>query len=327
MAAGVGRSSEKSVRARRRHVVELVTAAGAISVEDIARETGMSSVTIYRDLWALEKSGQVTRSQRGLVSPSAPRPNTHARTRTDPKEYARDKAAIANAVVQRITPASTVFMDCSSAALEISRALPDQELTVITDSLQVAAELKRAPKIRLLLTGGEYQAASDSLAGKAAIDMVAALQADYCLIGVAGINPSGCFHPVEAVAQVKQAMIASSSTPVLLVDHTDWAVTALHRFGSLSDFAEAVVDPHTSAEHLAVLRDAGVLVTVAEHPVCPHCARISAGLAADGEWRVVQEADGHLRRELVRTRGDELTMRGGSTCPHCSAMVLGHGAG
>lgn len=327
MAVGVGRSSATSVRERRSRVVELVIAAGSISVEDIARRTGVSSVTIYRDLWALEKSGHVTRSQRGLVSPSTPHSSDDPRARSNPKEYARDKAAIADTVVQRLTPASTVFIDCSSAALAIARALPDLELTVITDSLQVAAELKRTPSVRLMLVGGEYQRASESLAGKAAIDMVASLHADYCLIGVTGINPSGCFHPIEAVAQVKQAMIASSNRPVLLVDHTDWGVSALHRFGSLSDFSEAVVDPHTSAEHLAVLEDAGVAVTVAEHPVCPHCARIAAGLAADGEWRVVRDADGHTRRELIPTKGDEFLMRGGSSCPHCSALVRGHGSG
>lgn len=330
MAAGVGRSSEKSVRARRSQVVDLVTAAGAISVEDIATETGVSSVTIYRDLWALEKSGQLTRSQRGLVSLAPPHRMNDSKALSDPKQYARDKAAIADAVIKRIPSGSTVIMDCSSAAVEISRELPDQELTVITDSLAVARELKRAPSIRLLLTGGEYQAASESLVGKAAIDMVAGLRADYSLIGVTGISASGCFHPVEAVSQVKQAMIASASTPVLLVDHTDWDVTALHRFGSLSDFAEAVVDPDTSAEQLAILREAVTTVTVAEHPACPHCAGLSFRLHRDGVWRLVHEDDGHSPRgELTPTEGSEFFLTGGAKtiCPHCGAIIRGYRGG
>jgi|GEM_PF-135398 Transcriptional regulators of sugar metabolism len=327
MAAGVGRSSDQSVRARRRQVVDLVTAAGAISVEDIASQTGVSSVTIYRDLWALEKSGQLTRSQRGLVSLASPDRIGDSKALSEPNQYGRDKAAIADTAIKRIPSGSTVLMDCSDAAVEISRMLPDQELTVITDSLAIAKELKRAPSIRLLLTGGEYHAASDSLVGKAAIDMVASLRADYSLVGVTGISANGCFHPVEAVSEVRQAMIASANTPVLLVDHTDWAVTALHRFGSLSDFAEAIVDPDTTADQLAILREALATVTVAEKPVCPYCAGLSFRLYRDGVWRLVYEGDGKSPRgELTAAEGREFFLTGGAktVCPHCGEIIRGY---
>lgn len=324
MAGGVGRSSARTVRNRRRRVAELVAERGPVSVEEIADETGVSSVTIYRDIGALEEAGLVNRSQRGLVSPAGTPPDS---AKAGAQDHPAEKAAIAEAAVKLLQPGSTVFLDGSSTSVMAAQALPDAPLTVITHSLLVAAELKRKPQLRLLLTGGEYQATDECLVGRAALDMISALRADHCVIEAAGISRNECFHPDDAVAQVKQAMIASSNRPMLLVDHTKWRLTALHRFAALSDFAEVIVDPRTDTMYLDAITEAGSSVTMAEQPVCPHCERMAAGLGPDGGWRVVYDVPGHPRRELVPTKGIEMQMKGGQSCPHCDNIAHGFGMG
>lgn len=325
MRGGAGRASAESVRNRRRRVAELIAQRGSISIEEIADETGVSNVTAYRDIGALERQGLVSRTQPGLVSAKAAQVgelNTESRLQWHVKE----KTAIAGAAAALIHPGSSVLVDDSSTALLAVRALPDIPLTVVTNSLLVAGELKRKPAIRFLLTGGEYQPQADALTGRAALDMVSTIQADYCLIGAAGISRDDCFHPDEGIAQVKQAMIASAERPMLLVDHSKWQATALHRFASLGDFAEVVVDPHTNPEQLEKLEELGISVVVPTEPICPHCKRIMDGLGADGQWRVVRdEASGNVRRELVTAA--HLLHKDGINCPHCTNAAYGFGMG
>lgn len=262
MARGGGRASADAVRQRRRRIAELVAKRGTMSVDDIVAETGVSSMTVYRDIESLEEEGLLSRHQRGLVSATASRLSEVSAT-LRMEQHATEKFAIAKTAAGLIRPGSSVLVDDSTSALWTLRELVGVPLTVVTNSLLVARELSRSPNTRLFVTGGEYQPWAESLLGKAALDMVAGVRADYCLLSASGISDGLCFHPYEDVAQIKRAMIASAEKPILLLDHSKLSRRALHRFAALTDFAHVVVDADTSADAVQDLRSQGVEVVVA----------------------------------------------------------------
>ncbi|MGC3995638.1 MAG: DeoR/GlpR family DNA-binding transcription regulator [Propionicimonas sp.] len=260
MARSGGRASADAVRQRRRRLAELVAQRGTLSVEEIVAETGVSAMTAYRDIDALEEEGLLTRQQRGVVAATASRlSEVSAALRME--QHAAEKEEIAAAAAALVRPGSSVLVDDSTSALWTLRALAGVPLTVVTNSLLVARELSRTPTTRLLVTGGEYQPWAESLLGKTTLDMVAGVRADYCLLSASGISDDQCFHPYEDVAQVKRAMIASAEQPILLLDHTKFARRALHRFAALTDFAHVVVDSRTPAAEVEHLRAVGPSVT------------------------------------------------------------------
>lgn len=262
MAASGGRASAAAVRQRRRHIAELVAGRGSMTLDEIIVETGVSTMTVYRDLEALAEEGLVTRPQRGVVSASATR-LSEAGAALRLEQHAAEKAAMAKAVAELIRPGSSLLVDDSTSSLWALRELAGIPLTVVTNSLLVARELERRSGVRLLVTGGEYQPWAESLLGRTTLEMIGGLRADYCLLSSSGMSDSHCFHPYEDVAQVKRAMIDSAEQPILLVDHTKFDRRALHQFASLTDFSYVVVDDGLDPAVAQKLRDDGVNLVVA----------------------------------------------------------------
>lgn len=263
MARTGGRASADAVRQRRQQIAELVIEQGAVPVDDIVAATGVSAMTIYRDIDALEEEGLVTRPQRGLIEPRLSRLNElSAALRLE--QHVAEKTAIAARAAELIRPGSSVLVDDSTSALLVLRELTSVPITVITNSLIVARELERRENARLMVLGGEYQPWAGSLLGKPTLEMIENLRADVCLVSASGISDDQLFHPYENVAQVKSAMIASAERSILLIDHTKFARRALHRFASMSDFATVVVDGKTAPADVERVRNLGVEVLVAD---------------------------------------------------------------
>ncbi|WGT47596.1 DeoR/GlpR family DNA-binding transcription regulator [Tessaracoccus lacteus] len=263
MSTGGGRASAEAVRRRRRLIAEKVAKRGTMSVEDVASETGVSTMTAYRDIEALVEEGLVTRQGRGTVSAAASRlSEVSALLRLE--QNSAEKVAIARAAAALIRPGSSVLIDDSTSALWALRELASVPLTVVTNSLLVAREVEPRSAVRLLVTGGEYQPWAESLLGKTALDMISGIRTDYCLLSASGISDGRCFHPYEDVALVKRAMVASAEKAILLLDHTKFARRALHSFAPLTDFSHIVTDSAIDPADLELVRQLGPEVVVAE---------------------------------------------------------------
>lgn len=263
MASTGGRASAEAVRARRHRLAEYIARRGTVSITDIVDTSGVSTMTAYRDIDALEAEGLVSR-QRGLVSAAASRlSEVSAVLRLE--QNAPEKADIARTAATLIKPNSSLLVDDSTTALWALRALGDLPLTVVTNSLLVARDLERNSNIRLIVTGGEYQPWAESLLGSATLDMIAGVRADHCLLSTSGYHDGGCYHPYDDVAQVKRAMVTSSESPILLLDHTKFTRSALHRFADVTEFSHVVVDTATSSEVLEDLDNRGVETHIATH--------------------------------------------------------------
>ena len=261
--SGRGRGTVADQRARQRVIRDYVLAAGSISVEDIAQHTGVSTMTVYRDLADLEPSG-VLRLSRGMVTAAASNLHEASSGYRLTRESA-EKASLAQAALQFVEPGSAVMLDDSSTGVHLARLLPQRApLTVVTNYQPVAELVKEEQNIRLILTGGEYRAWADAVLGPMTVKAVRTLRADAAFMSVSALYDGRCFHPTEEPAEVKRAMMASSMFKVLYVDHTKFSRAALHEVGSVRDFDVVIVDQATTAQHVATIEDAGVRVVRAE---------------------------------------------------------------
>ena len=156
------------------------------------------------------------------------------------------------------------MLDDSTSGVWLLRALADvSPLTVVTNSLLVARELERRDHVRLVVAGGEYQAWAESVMGATTVATIERMQADFCVLSASGHARGQLLHPYSDVASVKSAMIAASSTRILMIDHTKFRRRALYAFAHLSDFDIVVVDAETSEADRELVRDQGVRLLVA----------------------------------------------------------------
>lgn len=258
-----GRGTVADQQARQRVIRDFVLATGSRSVEDIAQHTGVSTMTVYRDLADLEPAG-VLRLSRGMVTAAASNLHEASSGYRLTRESA-EKASLARAALEFVEPGSAVMLDDSSTGVHLARLLPQRTpLTVVTNYQPVAEVLKEEQNVRLILTGGEYRGWADALMGPMTVRAVRSLRADTVFMSVSALYDGRCFHPTEEPAEVKRAMLGSSIFKVLYVDHTKFSRTALHEVGSVRDFDVVIVDQATSAAQVTAIEDAGVRVVRAE---------------------------------------------------------------
>ncbi len=258
---GRGRGSAGALRERRMAIAERVVKNGSASVDDLVELTGVSAMTVYRDIEALEEAGVLIR-HRGQVTAVATGLNEIAAS-IRVNQNADLKQEVARVVAARIRPGSSILVDDSTTALWVLRMLEVVPITVVTNSMLVARELERRSGVRLFITGGEYQAWSESMVGQTTTEVIAGVRADYFLVSASGISDLQCFHPFEDCVQVKRAMMASAAQSILLLDHTKLDRRALHTFASMTDFDQVIVDSQTPDVVVADLRERGVSVVKA----------------------------------------------------------------
>lgn len=248
---------------RRREIASIVLRRGAVSIDELSEQSGVSAMTVYRDIAVLERAGVLYRNRGKVVAAATGLHEATARYRIT--QEADEKQAMAHAAASMITPGSSVLIDDSTSAIWVLRELLDMSpLSVVTNSLLVASELQGKSKHTLMLLGGEYQAWAEATMGPVTISNLDAIRADVCLISASGVRNSTVYHPYADVAAVKNKMLKTAEHTILLLDHTKFKRRALYAFGTLDDIDTVIVDSGTEQQYIEALKDHDLDVVVAD---------------------------------------------------------------
>lgn len=258
----VPRAGQTAQTARRHSIAEIVFRRGSVTMDDLVNAVGVSLMTLYRDIAALEEAGVLVR-QRGRVSALAS--GLHEAGASFRFEMNTEaKAEMAELIAAQVSPGSSIVLDDSTSAAWVLRALTEvTPLTVITNSLLVARETGARSDVKLLLTGGEYQAWAEAMLGPSALAMLGTVRADFCILSASGLEDGVVYHPYQDVVEVKRAMLNAGRKRILMLDHTKFTRKALHAFARLDEFDMVVVDHRVGEAELARLgkHRANVLVS------------------------------------------------------------------
>ena len=172
-------------------ILDRVVEKGSVDVPSLARDFGVSSATIRRDLEALHRQGLLRRTHGGALPRAAglELPLQYKTTRQH-----REKRAIGVAAAHLVQDGDVVGLTGGTTATEVARALADRRgLTIVTNAHNSAAELVARPNIRLVVVGGNARHASYELVGPAAEAMIAQYHLDVAFIGTDGFTVAeGC---------------------------------------------------------------------------------------------------------------------------------------
>jgi DeoR/GlpR family transcriptional regulator of sugar metabolism len=244
---------------RIRAIMSALRASDTVSVAELAVEHAVSEMTIRRDLDELAQQGVVRRVRGGAVSLllRGEEPPFGVRER----EAVEAKRRIAAEVASLLSDGEAVLLDGGTTNLEIARAIRDRRLTVLPLSLQAAHELSTAPRVRLVLPGGEVRPGELNLVGPLTESAVRSLRFDTAVIGCCGLSAEHGLtaHDLSDVA-VKQAAISSARRVVAATDSGKFSRTAFGAVCPLDRLDMVVTDTALPpAEHDALVA-AGVIV-------------------------------------------------------------------
>jgi len=203
--------------ARRLLIQRQLIVNGAVSVEALAKLTGVSLPTIRRDLTRLETEGLIRRTHGGAIveAPRGADQEFALREEID----AAEKRAIAEATIRLIEPDATILMNDGSTILAVARELVASGIkaTVVTPGVNIALLLSESPQITTYLLGGVLRNKTRGTTGGFAEQMLRSFNADVALIAAEGFTAAdGLTYSYETDAQLARLMHERSSRTVVL---------------------------------------------------------------------------------------------------------------
>lgn len=247
---------------RREHVRRLVLSGGFARTDDLARQLGVSVMTVHRDLDLLATEGWLTKIRGGATAnPSA---LAEAGVRERSAAMRGEKDAIARKAAAHLGPGQTVFIDDSTTALALLPYLPAATpLTVATNFLPAVEALSGLPGLEVVVLGGRYHRLQEACFGLQTAEAIRQLHADVLFMSTTAVTGGSCYHRSETTVMVKRALMDCSVRRVLLVDHAKFGRPAPHLLCPVDAFDLVVTDAGIDDEELAELRQRDVSVEVA----------------------------------------------------------------
>ncbi|WP_199610009.1 DeoR/GlpR family DNA-binding transcription regulator [Flocculibacter collagenilyticus] len=248
---------KRNTQQRRRHIVDLLTEHGEVSVDQLAQRLATSEVTIRKDLAALESNGLLLRRFGGAV----PVPQEIISPAIEEKVSKR-KQALAQAAASLIRDHNRIIIDSGSTT---SALLPEliakNGLVVMTNSLSIADaihELENEPT--LLMTGGTWDPRSESFQGKLAEQVLRAYDFDQLFIGCDGIDLASGTTTYNELYSLSQVM-AEVAREVVVMAESDKVGRKIHNLElPWSAISVLITDTALSDEATRIIEQQGVRV-------------------------------------------------------------------
>lgn len=207
--------SKRNTQLRRHAISNLVNDKGEVSVEELSLQFETSEVTIRKDLASLEKNGQLLRRYGGAIAL--------------PKEVVNDelsasvsvrKNELAQAAAKLLREHNRIVIDSGSTTGALIKQLDGMRgLVVMTNSLNVANalnELESEPT--LLMTGGTWDAHSESFQGQVAESVLRSYDFDQLFIGADGVDLDRGTTTFNELVGLSKVMAEVSREVIVMVE-------------------------------------------------------------------------------------------------------------
>jgi DeoR family transcriptional regulator of aga operon len=234
---------------------------GSVDVDDMAAALAVSGSTVRRDLRVLEERGLLERTHGGAVGLDRA---FELPLRVRGGQHRLEKLRIARAAAALVGDGATIGLTGGTTTTEVARRLADVDrLTVVTNAINIAAELAIRPNLRLIMTGGVARGTSYELVGPLAERGLDGLHVETLFLGVDGVSLQAGFTTHEDIeAQTNLALIRHAARVVVVTDSSKIGRATLARICEPADVAELITDDGADPAILEALRAAGVRVTV-----------------------------------------------------------------
>lgn len=246
---------------RQERILSELARRGAVSVEELASALGVSEATVRRDLGALAEAGLLRRTYGGaaLADQGDELPYQYKVTAFLPEK--RRIGAAAAAMIQR---GQVVGCTGGTTVTQVIRALKGKAVTIVTNAVNVAAELASAPEAEVVVTGGALRSRSYELVGPIAQRTIQDFYLDVALIGVDGLSlEHGLTTYSHAEAYVNRSFIERARETWVVADHSKLGKVTPAVIASIERMHCLITDADAPAEVVAELKARGKRVVLA----------------------------------------------------------------
>ncbi|SFJ52224.1 transcriptional regulator, DeoR family [Halobacillus dabanensis] len=255
---------------RRNLILELLNQQSRITVRSLSKSLKVSEATLRTDLNVMEEEGLLTRTHGGAVlNKESSQENSFSERAKKNTEY---KMAVAKKAVEFIHYKDCVVLDASTTALELARLLKHTELriTVVTNGISAALELKENPDINVILIGGMVRRGSMALEGLLGINTLEKINIDKIFTSASGFTISEGLTDFNVYeVELKKVLIEKASKVFALLDHTKMDKSSIASFATADQIDYIITDMNTPDHLLDDLYERDVQVIKASNIPSP----------------------------------------------------------
>jgi DeoR/GlpR family transcriptional regulator of sugar metabolism len=258
----IGRTVRMPKSERQELILARLGAAPTLRASELASVLAVSTETIRRDLQELDALRLLDRTYGGAVRPlakEAPIAERH-------KVLIAEREAIGRAVAARISENEVVMLGAGASTYHVARCLAElnKNIVVVTHDINIATALTANPTIQILFLPGRFHRQDGYVFGSQTIEGLRFFEANWAILGAAGIGPRGVNHSDDEAAAVYRAMTLRAAKAIIVADSTKFGMPALSVFAEWNEIDGLFTDAEPGRAFSKALSEAEVEVVVAE---------------------------------------------------------------
>lgn len=237
-------TASRDTSQRRLQISELVRQHGSVQVAALAARFGVSMQTVRKDLRYLAERGVMARAYGGAIDSDvvggvqAEPPYEAMRT-----VFLDEKRRIGQRAAALIKTGDTIAIDSGTTAVQLAEAIPNIDITVVTNDLRVLSALAPKSNIHIVMLGGELRRKNMACYGGLTVDALGALHVDMLFLGVDGFDlERGITTHYEPEAMLNRKMVEAARAVAAIADSSKFGKVCLHRIISVGDLTTLVTD-------------------------------------------------------------------------------------
>ncbi len=234
-------------------ILHYLTEKGFASVAVLAEEFSVSEMTIRRDLAELEKQRVLQRTYGGATVYDSAFFEVSLQAKTT--QFVEEKRRIGKAASDLVKDGDIVILDAGSTTMLVAKFLKTKRITVITNALNVAADLSDCPDIQIYVAGGHLRQGVLAIVGPETAAFFENIRADKMFMGAEGIDiRGGVMVPDPTEAHTKRAMVNSAKEVIVVADHSKIGRSTLSTIVPLAKVAALITGYEAESAQLDELR-------------------------------------------------------------------------
>lgn len=252
---------------RQNKILDILKKKNQVSTQELKEVLDVSAATIRNDLRKLENEGRLERVHGGAVfiekeSSQEGYKDFHFRS----EKNVIEKKSIGKVASNLINEKQTILLDASSTVLYLLDYLHEKErLTLVTNGLYTALEVKDFPNVDVILIGGMLKGTSGAIEGVLGADILSNINIDIMITSAHGFTlKDGLtdFNFYEVILKTK--MKEKVDKLIAILDHTKIGRTSASSFAAADEVDILVTDFKTPKSEIDKFRKAGIEVIVAD---------------------------------------------------------------
>ena len=226
---------------RKSKILNSLNKFGKVKVCDLSQQYEVSEVTIRRDLQELEEDELIRRVHGGAILNSNTKFEPTFSEKID--KLHDEKESVGKLAASLIVDGDTIAIDAGTTTLCIAKYITAKNITVLTNSVDVAYELAKKRDVEVVITGGSLRWETRAMVGPVADDTLKNFRVDKAFIGTNGLCIiNGLTTPNIIEANTKRQMIKIAKQTIVVCDHTKFGKVSFSKIVDLDSVDIIITD-------------------------------------------------------------------------------------